>query len=484
MSIRAAKFDDHWRKVFSRAYAYQYRALEFSGLKPLRDGTVTFSPGITAIVGGNGVGKTTLAHAVADVLAGEAGVAALRDNQARLDGCSLCATLEFDDGKVQLKPTLRINGEAREADDKQHRAPYIWLDSSSVATLTQKQVLDDGEFADLLEGLMPKAISADELAFASYLVGKEYSECKIWEIADYGPFDVWPYFQVVSNGVTYRSENMGQGELSLLVAIWAIARADKGAVVVLEEPETHISARSQSALMDAIAWACATKGLWVIITTHSPVVLQRLPSTHRRLLVNEAGRSRLIENPRLHSVAAVVGGGAAFKCLLVLEDECARYFVQYLLEEIDSDLARQCSYVYVDDGESQITQALKSLPAAKEWMSIVGCYDGDMRGKIPGGLNWPVVFLPGNAAPDLLLKSCFQGSTVEELAAELQMELEPVTVSLANVVGTDHHDWLTALTRELNRTLGEVVRAGIRVWLRSEQASAEAFLNDLKSVFR
>jgi len=89
MSVRAAKFNDYWRKVFLRQYPCQYLSLRYSGLRPLCDSEITFSPGITAIVGGNGVGKSTLMHAIADVLAGVVGVPSLKNMSGRLDGCNL-----------------------------------------------------------------------------------------------------------------------------------------------------------------------------------------------------------------------------------------------------------------------------------------------------------------------------------------------------------------------------------------------------------
>ncbi|WP_081700259.1 ATP-dependent nuclease [Azonexus hydrophilus] len=482
MSIRAAKFGDYWRIAFARNYTCRYLTLEYSGLKPLLDDNITFSPGITAIVGGNGVGKSTLAHAIADVLAGASGVSALRDINHRLIGCTLRATLQ-NGNNDPLHPTLSIIENARKGNTQNHQASFIWLDPSSMSTLCQKQILHDPTFSEILDGVAPRALTTDELAFASYLVGKEYSECIIWEVEDYGPFEAWPYFQATCNGITYRSESMGQGEISLLTALWAIVQAPKDSIVVFEEPETHVSARSQSAFMDTLAWACATKGLWAILTTHSPVILKRLPANHIRLLVNNGGRSSLVENPKLHNVAAIVGGGAAFKCLLLVEDECAKYFAQFVLEELDPDLGRQCSFT-VMDGEAKISQILNNLPSTSDWISLIGCFDGDLRGSLNSdGFYWPFVYLPGSVAPELLLKQCIQANSPNDLAAELRMDASTVSVALATVTGIDHHDWLNNLVGELGRTAGEVVRAMVRIWLRAEHGAAIQFVEDLKRSF-
>jgi ABC-type branched-subunit amino acid transport system ATPase component len=60
MNLRQAKFDDIWRKVFARNYSQRLNEVSFESLQCLADSTIHFGGGITAIVGANGVGKSTL----------------------------------------------------------------------------------------------------------------------------------------------------------------------------------------------------------------------------------------------------------------------------------------------------------------------------------------------------------------------------------------------------------------------------------------
>jgi recombinational DNA repair ATPase RecF len=68
MSVRTARLEDHWRHVLSRTYPTRIDNFSFQRLRGLADGTLDFSPGITAIVGGNGVGKSTLAGAICEII--------------------------------------------------------------------------------------------------------------------------------------------------------------------------------------------------------------------------------------------------------------------------------------------------------------------------------------------------------------------------------------------------------------------------------
>src|SRR5580700_4081419 len=71
MSLRHSKFDDHWRHVFLRTYPTRFTAVSVGNLKVLADSTINFSAGINAIVGGNGVGKSTVVAAITQLLAGD-----------------------------------------------------------------------------------------------------------------------------------------------------------------------------------------------------------------------------------------------------------------------------------------------------------------------------------------------------------------------------------------------------------------------------
>src|SRR5688500_288853 len=234
MSTRAARFDDHWRRAFARNYPVQYSTFEFKGLRCLHDGVITFAKGITAIVGGNGVGKSTLAQAIVDVLAGVDGVRDLSHLGLRLIGGELHASLISAEGARELSLFICPDGD-RKGKGSPRRGECTWLDSSNMAVLCQRQIYNDHAFADLLESIGPRDFDENQLQLASYIVGKDYERCTVWEVQDYESFDVFPYFMVTCGGMTYGSENMGRGEYPLLISLWTLNTVPTNSIVVLEE---------------------------------------------------------------------------------------------------------------------------------------------------------------------------------------------------------------------------------------------------------
>lgn len=481
MSLKAARFEDHWRHTLTRQYQTRIDLLEFERLRGFSDGAISFKPGITAIVGGNGVGKSTLARATIEALIGPREYDASSPLSSRLWGCKLVASVSGYENIPQV--TLEIDsGGKRTASEPALEGEFVWLDPSRTAMLIQHQVQGDVSFADLLESTGARTLSASELAAANFVIGKEYSELRIWEIHDYGPLTVMPYFQVRTGELEYGAESMGRGELSLLVALWTLSRTRKSGVVVIEEPETNVSSRSQDALMDMVAKECDERGLCVILTTHSPVVIRRLPNAHVVMLATEGTNSMLIPGPCDHQLASILGGGASYENLLLTEDQCGKTFALTLCELLDPDLRRQVVAV-VMGGDSRTDTVLKALPRPERWSTkIVGIYDGDVRGAPRGELHWPIVFLPGNLAPEQVLRDAVMDAEGrQQLAAALDVSLANVAVALQAAAGRDHHDWHEEVARALGPDKLTVTRALSKVWLARNANDGQAFINQLRA---
>lgn len=479
-TTRLAKFKDHWRDAWRRDYVLRYERLDFKGLRCLHDGELFFSRGITAIVGGNGVGKSTLAQAAVEVLGGAMGIGALRDSEHRLAGCSLVADLLANGEKHQV--SLIVGSEGRIPGGAEVDRPHSWVDPSAVAFQCQTQVLGDLTFDEVLQSTGERRLNDSELASAAYVVGKEYRSCSVYEIRDYGPFEVWPYFEVTDvNDVSYGSEDMGRGELALLTALWSISTAPRDSILVIEEPETHASSKSQRALMDVLAWACAKRGISAVVTTHSPVILSSIPREHQRLLVSDGGRSVVIPNPQAASVSALVGGGVAYKTLVLVEDECAMHFGRSLLERLDLDLSRQCLLVPMG-GYAPIIAALRSVPRVEGWAQIVGLFDGDLRSNIKEKYPWSYGFLPGLIAPDLALKNFVSAADPGQVASAVQVGRSCVLVALAATLGLDSHDWMQQFPVHVGKSYEYCVRALTDMWMESHAEDAKSFLHSFRQV--
>jgi predicted ATPase len=481
MSLREARFDDHWRHVYERQYPTRLIQLSFQNLYCFEDSNLAFTGGISAIVGGNGVGKSTLAAAIAELLEPKpadtselAGTFAFRDRLGfsdRLKGSRIQGVAHLEGRELHLSITEDGNGSRRSEGDV-YESDFRLLDPSSLASECVTQIYEDTNFDDLLESVTPLELNQEELGIASYIVGKNYSSIRLYEIADYANFDRFPYFVASAAGVEYGSEAMGRGELSTLLCYWTLRDMSKNSILLLEEPETHVSPKSQDALMNVVAKFSDENGIWTIITTHSPTVVRRIPQKHIRLVIRENGPSSIARETTYVHIARLLGGGVAFRGVMLVEDEAAKGFLLELLDGSAPELVPQFEVV-VAGSDSHITEALRAMPLTGGWLNVTGVYDGDMGGRIPDRVRWPAIPLPGGHAPDHLLKSMAErgGGIRAAMADALHKSEGDVAYALNVVAGVDHHDFVRQFAASLNQEPIAVRRTLTRMWLKEESNS-------------
>lgn len=482
MSVRAASFGDDWRRVYQRNYSESVRSISLANSQTIEDARISLGKGIVALVGGNGVGKSTFAHAIVEGLLNSSGTPDLLAQQERIDG----TVISFDIVKGGTAHTRRVifDNDSKEVDGVE-TLNCVWIDPSLFSTMCRQQVHGDNSFYEVLDGVTAKVFSDEQLELASYVVGKDYTECEVWEISEYGPFEVWPYFRVRINDVSYGSETMGQGELALLSALWTVQRSPDNSLVILEEPETHVSSRSQLAFMDFLAREGGGRGINFLLTTHSPVILQRIPLPNTYLLLANGARSSIVAPPRSHHISSLLGGGVSYKALLVIEDSTAKDFCETIIEYVDPDFARQISYSVTSDGESEIVRILSTMPRVQGWATLIGCFDGDQRQRHHAlSLPWPHIFLPGVDAPDQILRDGFRGLDQDAIALELRVSREDLLVAIASTAGVDFHDWARKMSEALRVEQSRFVKGVTKVWILADDTAARQFVVDVKQALQ
>ncbi|MBX8620931.1 AAA family ATPase [Pseudomonas glycinae] len=482
MSVRAASFGDDWRRLYQRNYTERVQSISISNSQTIEDASISLGKGIVALVGGNGVGKSTFAHAIVEGLLNSLGTPDLLAQQERIDGAAIRFAITKS-GVEHIRQVSFENGE--KIVDGEQTINCTWIDPSLFSTMCRQQVHGDSAFHEILDGITARALTEDQLNLASYVIGKEYSSCEVWEISEYGPFETWPYFRVSINGVIYGSETMGQGELSLLSALWIIQRSPNDSLVILEEPETHVSSRSQLAFMDFLAREGSGRGISFLLTTHSPVILKNIPLPNIYLLLANGPRSCIIAPPRAHHISSLLGGGMSFKALIITEDDTAKTFCETIIENIDPDFARQINYAVTNDGESEIVKILRTMPRVQGWATLIGCFDGDQRQRHSTlRLAWPHVFLPGTDAPDKTLKNSLRNLDQEIIAREIRVDRQDLLVATAATAGVDFHDWARSISEALNLDQQIFVKGVTKVWISANDVAAKQFIADIKQALQ
>ena len=465
--MRALKAEDHRRRALERPYPLSIQCLSFEDMPGLGAGEIKFSDGPSVICGGNGVGKTTILRAIHLILSGEHG-ALPSYSLGPLLGSTLRCRISVDGEDKLYEGRVTESGLERDGEVPSLRVGL--LDPGSQCTQWLAELRGMANVRELLDAVEPARSNARELVEISYLVGKEYRARHLYELGD--EEDSLPYITVESGGKSYSVEDMGLGELVLNTLHWQLDHLPRRGIVLIEEPETFISPRSQRCLVDVLCRVAVEREVLPIITTHSYGIAGRLPR-ERTILVHPGMREDdsigIIRQPAVDQLNDVLGLPSYRSTIVLVEDRVAELFAKSILDRTDPSLLGSVQFTVVA-GETEITEILEHLPRVPA-TSLVGLYDADVA-SLPQGVPWPVMRLPGRRAPEGELRAALDAHTTEGATA-ISRPLEVVAAASAALRGIDDHDWMLDLADRLNKELPSLIDGLSATWLEPE-ANREA----------
>ncbi|MFF2075623.1 AAA family ATPase [Kitasatospora sp. NPDC058162] len=272
----------------------------------------------------------------------------------------------------------------------------------------------------------------------------------------YGPIE--PYVRARSGSNWISSYDMSYGELYVHKLRWEMQYA-RDSVFVIDEPEAHISPRGQAALMDEIARLARAHDTQVIIATHSPDFIQRVPVEWVRACVRSPSGSLIFKPNNLSDIREVLGAESRVSGLLLVEDEVAAATLRMILTA--TSFPRMSELEIVPSGAWQdLVMAESALSNAKR-LRVVAILDGDQRSN-PRVAN-RLSFLPGEEAPEKVFIGYAIGKP-SELADRLGCTTESVNIATAEVMGLEHHLWLRSISRRLGREWSHCLRVAFEMW--------------------
>lgn len=478
--MKKVRAEDHWRRLHAKAqpnYAQSISAVAVTNFPP--EPILVTGP-ITVLTGLNGVGKSTILNSLHILVGRDEDVtielALLRNCVGQLRG-EIVSKGGITIAEANLnKGTVILNPESVDFE-------VTWIDTAFEIPELIGFIRKEQNLNEALAQVSPIVYSEAELAEVSWLVGKNYSSCCVFELEGFYGRTVAPYFAVESQGKQYGSEGMGLGEMSLHYLFWTLKRAEEKSLILIEEPETYISSRSQSALMDCLAHTCLTKNCTAIVTTHSPQVFAKVPPSNTLILVQIGGVTTIIvKDTSAARLAALsvppVNEKAGF---ILVEDRMAREFTKCWIQITCPDLIGH--WKVVDMGSAgHVIKSLESFPITSDnWFRAIGLLDGDEREK-PHKPKGTFSFLPTKEPAEIFLRHLILADAVP-IAQDINLDPEEFLISLAALEGLDHHDWFIELVTAFaarGLTFEKLVEVAVEKWVAANPDVSSASAAELR----
>jgi len=476
--VRLARLADYKRRVRERAHEWplQLRRFAIANVPSLGTTEVALNSPFLILSGPNGVGKTTVLRAMWAVSAPEVAEqtpgAALKltAGAASLDyswnGVSARSEVTFVGGKAVGGTALPIN--------------VMHLDASVEPLRFQKQFCEFDAVEDLLNGVGGVDVAEKELRLINYICKRNYTRVSVYEVED-GELTT-PFFNVSAAAESYDSRSMGSGELIALYIWWKVNQVEPQSLLLIEEPETFLSPACQESLAHYLLKNTVEKKLVTIITSHSAKIVDSVADEHRLFLYKDGANAKFAPPPVSPTLLKTIGIEPTVDVICLVEDEAASVFLTMLLERFAPTLARKCE-VSNQSGDGNIVSLLEKAGGQFKAVSVVGMFDGDLKGKAPAKVVAYAGFLPGDEPIEVIFKNLV--SMDPAAAGELLVSPRLPEILFA-LQGADHHDWYAGLSAELGMSKSQIFPTLFHLWVQQpgHEALAEQALASLLAAIK
>lgn len=327
--IRPSEINQLLEKARDKNYGKYLYAIDLTYVRGIRDQRVTFDFPVTAIIGTNGGGKTTILGA-AGLIYKSVPPARFFSKGGKYDN----TMQDWRIGYEIIDRSLNKNSSAsRTASFRQKKWNRDSLDRDVLIFGVGRTVpaSEKKEFRRFASNnfSVPQAnetfFNNEVIEAASRVLGKDISKFKKLKVDESGRITLLTAES--DNDISYSEFHFGAGESSVIRMISEIESAAQNALILIEEIENGLHPVATIRLVDYLISASKRKSLQVVFTTHSNDALIPLPDK----AVWVTSQSSIFQGKLDVASLRAISGKIEKKVVVFVEDEFAKIWVESIL---------------------------------------------------------------------------------------------------------------------------------------------------------
>ncbi len=390
-SIRDGVIVDLTEKVQKRKYGRYLTRIRMNKLRGFDDRTITFDFPVTALVGPNGGGKTTILGAAAiayDAVAPRQFFA----KSGKLDESMLNWRIEHElvDREVNKSDSFRRTASftsLKWSRDAETRDVAVFGVARTVPASERKELQKCATNTFKVNAANVETIQASVIKAVGHILGKDIAKYTHIRVDNSGKVSLLT--GTTSTGTSYSEFHFGAGESSIIRMVMKIESLGDNALILVEEIENGLHPLATIRLVEYLVDLAHRKNAQAIFTTHSNDALRPLPPAAIWAAVSGELYQGKLDVGALRAIAGQVDARLALFC----EDAFAAAWLRAILRSHGS-LALEAVEVHAMLGDGTAVKVHKNHNIDPTSKFPSACYiDGDSKQR--DDLRERIVRLPG-----------------------------------------------------------------------------------------
>jgi predicted ATPase len=247
--------------------------------------------------------------------------------------------------------------------------------------------------------------------------------------------------------------HQGAGEDATLDLFRVLQGIPQYSLLIIDEVEASLHPKAQRLLVRFLLWLCRQKKIQVILSTHSPYILEELPKEARILLLSGKSELNILYGISAEFAMSRLDDKVHPELNIFVEDREAEIWLREIIasKEDGADILQRIKIIAV--GPSNVVKMLGEL-AYKDKLpqKSFGILDGDKEGG-EGCLS-----LPGEEAPEIVVYNDLKQANWPNISERFGIGAGSLFNYLEEaMLEPDHHKW--------NERVGDkILRSATSVW--------------------
>ncbi|HHR6443357.1 TPA: ATP-dependent nuclease [Providencia alcalifaciens] len=219
------------------------------------------------------------------------------------------------------------------------------------------------------------SLSQNEVDHISQILNKKYTEIRFIEHSFFNVRGGTAYIK--TNNLDYTEAFAGSGEYAIISLVSKIHSAPNNSLILLDEPEVSLHPNAQKELINYLIDQIKIKKHQVVISSHSPEVIENLPDVAVKLFHEDPITGYVNVDNQVGKLNIFHVIGKKFnKIPIFCEDRLAQKIIKKAMEN-DSNLKHSFEVEYYPGGASSIITRFNTLIETNHQLLVL--LDGDQK---------------------------------------------------------------------------------------------------------